>query len=408
MSTVDPAKPRRTSLARTWSFVVELWDVLRRPSSVFGLGVLVFAGLVSGVVFWGGFNTALELTNTDKFCPGCHEMRDNVFSELKTTIHFSNRSGVRASCPDCHVPHNWTDKIARKMQASKEVWGHLFGSIDSREKFVDHRLELALHEWARFKANVSLECRNCHSAQAMDITKLARHIADGVDGEVKFAAFTGKAALVMRNKGCDNPSTIHSLIYRARESGVEQPSFELWDDAPASKAKLIVIDECSMVDAELGRDLMSFECPLLVLGDPAQLPPIQGGAFLTDCAPDAMLTDEHRQAQNDPIVRMSMDVREGRELDIGRYGETQLVSRSELDPDRVMGADQVLVGRNNTRRAYNMRVRQKQNIEDPLPVAGDKLVCLRNNRKKGLFNGGLWRGQLRAPSHTTTPPAPLP
>jgi len=219
-------------------------------------------------------------------------------------------------------------------------------------------------------------------------TTLARHIADGVDGEVKFAAFTGKAALVMRNKGCDNASTIHSLIYRAKESGVEQPSFELWDDAPASKAKLIVIDECSMVDAELGRDLMSFDCPLLVLGDPAQLPPIQGGGFFTDCEPDAMLTEVHRQAQDDPIVRMSMDIREGRELEIGRHGESEVVPRSELDPDRVMGADQVLVGRNNTRRAYNMRVRQKQNIEDPLPVAGDKLVCLRNNRKKGLFNGG--------------------
>src|SRR5258708_13863972 len=147
-----------------------------------------------------------------------------------------------------------------------------------------------------------------------------------------------------------------------------------------------------MVDAELGRDLMSFECPLLVLGDPAQLPPIQGGGFFTDCVPDAMLTEVHRQAQDDPIVRMSMDVREGRELDIGRYGESEVVSRADLDPDPVMGADQVLVGRNNTRRSYNMRVRQKQHIEDPLPVAGDKLGCLRNNRKKGLFNGGLWRG----------------
>ncbi|MBX9645975.1 MAG: NapC/NirT family cytochrome c, partial [Xanthobacteraceae bacterium] len=131
MSAVDPAAPRRSWLARLWSFVVELLDVLRRPSSVFGLGVLVFAGFVAGVIFWGGFNTALELTNTEKFCTGCHEMRDNVFAELKTTIHFSNRSGVRASCPDCHVPHNWTDKIARKMQASKEVWGHLFGTIDT-------------------------------------------------------------------------------------------------------------------------------------------------------------------------------------------------------------------------------------------------------------------------------------
>ena len=229
-------------------------------------------------------------------------------------------------------------------------------------------------------------------------TTLARHIAEGVKGEVKFAAFTGKAALVMRNKGCDSASTIHSLIYRTKESGVEQPSFELWDDAPASKAKLIVIDECSMVDEELGRDLMSFDCPLLVLGDPAQLPPIQGGGFFTNAEPDVMLTEVHRQAQDDPIVRMSMAVREGRRLEVGDYGDSQVVRRGDLDPDRVMGADQVLVGRNNTRRAYNMRVRQKQNIEDPLPVAGDKLVCLRNNRKKALFNGGLWRVKARATS----------
>ncbi|MCB1414726.1 MAG: AAA family ATPase, partial [Xanthobacteraceae bacterium] len=229
-------------------------------------------------------------------------------------------------------------------------------------------------------------------------TTLARHIADGVDGEVKYAAFTGKAALVMRNKGCDGASTIHSLIYRARESGEEQPNFELWDDAPASKARLIVIDECSMVDADLGRDLMSFDCPLLVLGDPAQLPPIQGGGFFTNDAPDAMLTEVHRQAQDDPIVRMSMAVREGRPLEAGQFGESEVVRRDSLDPARVMNADQILVGRNNTRRAYNMRVRQRRNIEDPLPVAGDKLVCLRNNRKKALFNGGLWRVKSRAQS----------
>ncbi|WP_024506239.1 ATP-dependent RecD-like DNA helicase [Bradyrhizobium sp. ARR65] len=233
-------------------------------------------------------------------------------------------------------------------------------------------------------------------------TTLARHIAEGVDGEVKFAAFTGKAALVMRNKGCEGASTIHSLIYRARESGEEQPSFELWDDAPASKARLIVIDECSMVDADLGRDLLSFDCPLLVLGDPAQLPPIQGGGFFTDAEPDAMLTEVHRQAQDDPIVRMSMDVREGRSLEFGSFGDSEVVSRKELDPERVMEADQVLVGRNNTRRAYNMRMRQRQNIEDKFPVAGDKLVCLRNNRKKGLFNGGLWRVKSRTTPRATS------
>jgi exodeoxyribonuclease-5 len=226
-------------------------------------------------------------------------------------------------------------------------------------------------------------------------TTLARHIAESVEGEVKFAAFTGKAALVMRRKGCDGASTIHSLIYRARESGDEVPSFELWDDAPASKAKLIIIDECSMVDAELGRDLMSFGVPVLVLGDPAQLPPIQGGGFFTDAEPDAMLTEVHRQAQDDPIVRLSMDIREGRGLHPGQYGETQIVEKDELDPERVLAADQVLVGRNATRRAYNMRLRERRGIEDELPVAGDKLVCLRNNRKKGLFNGGLWNVKER-------------
>lgn len=229
-------------------------------------------------------------------------------------------------------------------------------------------------------------------------TTLARHVAEAIEGSVKYAAFTGKAALVMRSKGCHEASTIHSLIYRARESGEETPNFELWDDAPASKARLIIIDECSMVDADLGRDLMSFGTPLLVLGDPAQLPPIQGGGFFTDAEPDAMLTEVHRQAQNDPIVRLSMDVREGRAIEPGRYGDTEVVARANLDPDRVMQADQVLVGRNNTRRAYNMRIREKQNITEALPVAGDKLVCLRNNRKKALFNGGLWRVKARAQS----------
>jgi exodeoxyribonuclease-5 len=229
-------------------------------------------------------------------------------------------------------------------------------------------------------------------------TTLARTIAENVDGRVLFAAFTGKAALVMRAKGCHSASTIHALIYKTRESNEETPSFELWDDAPASRAKLIVIDECSMVDEELGRDLLSFDVPVLVLGDPAQLPPVAGGGFFTDCEPDAMLTEVHRQAKDDPIVRLSMEVREGRRLEPGRWGETEVVSRQALDPERVLGADQVLVGRNATRRAYNGRMRQRRGFSDPLPTAGDKLVCLRNNRKKGLFNGGLWTVQERSAS----------
>jgi exodeoxyribonuclease-5 len=221
-------------------------------------------------------------------------------------------------------------------------------------------------------------------------TTLARHISEHVDGKVVFAAFTGKAAQVMRSKGCVAASTIHSLIYRPRETGEEMPSFDLWDDAPASKARLIVIDECSMVDAELGRDLLSFGVPVLVLGDPAQLPPIQGGGFFTDAEPDAMLTEVHRQAQDDPIVRLSMEVRAGETLEPGVYGETRVVERQYLDRDRVAQADQVLVGRNATRRAYNARMRERRGFIGDLPVAGDKLVCLRNNKRKGLFNGALW------------------
>lgn len=221
-------------------------------------------------------------------------------------------------------------------------------------------------------------------------TTLAQHIAEGVSGKVLFAAFTGKAALVMRNKGCEGASTIHSLIYRIRESMDETPTFELWDDAPASKAALIIIDECSMVDADLGKDLLSFGAPLLVLGDPAQLPPISGAGFFTEAEPDAMLTEVHRQAQGDPIIRLSMRVREGLDLELGDFGSAKVVRKADLPPGLVVSADQVLVGRNATRRAYNNRLRQILGKDDPLPMAGDKLVCLRNNRRKSLFNGGLW------------------
>ncbi len=231
-------------------------------------------------------------------------------------------------------------------------------------------------------------------------TTLARHIADGIDGTAMFAAFTGKAASVMRSKGCYKASTIHSLIYRTRETGDEIPSFDLWDEAPASKADLLIIDECSMVDSELGRDLLSFGVPILVLGDPAQLPPIQSGSsgagFFTEQEPDAMLTEVHRQAKDNPIVRLSMDIREGRTLEPGTYGETQVVEKKQLDPQRVLDADQVLVGRNATRRAYNQRMRERRGFEGTLPAAGDKLVCLRNNRKKGLFNGALWTVKERS------------
>jgi exodeoxyribonuclease-5 len=224
-------------------------------------------------------------------------------------------------------------------------------------------------------------------------TTLARHIADGVDGDVAFGAYTGKAALVLRHKGCADASTIHSMIYRSRESDEGGPQFVLNRQAPAAKADLIVIDECSMVDEELGRDLLSFGQPVLVLGDPAQLPPVKGGGFFTEAEPDVMLTEVHRQARDNPIVHMSMQVREGGRLDLGTYGQSRVIRRSEIDSTMVMEADQVLVGLNKTRRLYNTRLRELNGFRNPMPAAGEKLVCLRNDKTKGLLNGGTWNIQ---------------
>ncbi len=158
-------------------WIKDFWRTLTGPSRYYSLAFLSFGGFIGGIIFWGAFNTALEVTNTETFCVSCHEMRDNVFAELKSTIHYTNRSGVRATCPDCHVPHEWGVKIARKMQASKEVWGKIFGTISTREKFLAKRLELAQHEWARFKANDSLECRNCHDFEFMDVTLQSKRAA---------------------------------------------------------------------------------------------------------------------------------------------------------------------------------------------------------------------------------------
>ncbi len=233
-------------------------------------------------------------------------------------------------------------------------------------------------------------------------TTLANHVAEGVDGEVLFAAFTGKAAQVLRSRGAAKASTIHSLIYRPRgEETVEDeetgkkavlPMFALNRQSPLAKASLIIIDECSMVDEELGRDLLSFGTPVLVLGDPGQLPPISGGGFFTEHEPDFLLDEVHRQARDNPIIDLAQTVREGRELMIGDYGDTaKVISKAEVDADLVLGADQVLVGINRTRRRYNQRLRQLKGFDGLLPAAGDKLVCLRNDNAKGLLNGSLWQ-----------------
>ena len=147
------------------------WAKLKRPSTKYSLIALLSVGFISGIFFWGGFNTVMEATNTLDFCISCHEMRDTVYQEYKQTIHYSNRTGVRAVCSDCHVPKTWGHKMLRKLQASGEVYGKIIGTIDTPEKFEAKRLELATHEWARMKASDSRECRNCHSFEGMDVEK---------------------------------------------------------------------------------------------------------------------------------------------------------------------------------------------------------------------------------------------
>lgn len=131
--------------------------------------LLTVLGLMGcGIIFWGGFNWSMELTNTERFCISCHEMRDNVYAEYQNSIHFANGSGVRATCPDCHVPKEWPSKMLRKIGASNELMHKVLGSINTREKFLNKRLELAQHVWSTMEANDSLECRNCHQFTFMD------------------------------------------------------------------------------------------------------------------------------------------------------------------------------------------------------------------------------------------------
>lgn len=230
-------------------------------------------------------------------------------------------------------------------------------------------------------------------------TTLAKELAANVKGKVLFATFTGKASLVLRKKGCEDASTIHSLIYKVEiDERTGEAEFLLDHDSALATAALLIVDEVSMVPEDLANDLLSFGKRILVLGDPAQLPPVKGAGYFINSSPDVMLTEVHRQARDNPIIRMSMEIREGRRLQCGSFGESQVLRRRDVGQDRmrelVLGADQVLCGLNRTRTNYNARIRDLKGLRGEQhpshPAVGDRLICLRNKRDKHLFNGALW------------------
>lgn len=262
-------------------------------------------------------------------------------------------------------------------------------------------------------------------------TTLAKHLAATVEGVVYFAAYTGKAAHVLAKSGATNVSTIHKLIYQPKDKSqqrlkeleaekrkllthdpipqtllkkveaailterqnLSRPMFQLNTESPLNTAALLVVDEYSMIDEQMGEDLLSFGCPILALGDPGQLPPVRGNSFFSD-KPDVLLTEIHRQARGNPIIWMSKEVREGRALTPGAYGESRVIALGDLPKEElrsvVVSTDQLLVGKNATRLSSNRRTRELLGRTNELPQTDDKLVCLRNNHEIGLLNGQIW------------------
>ncbi len=169
-------------------FFCRIWRALKSPPKKYSLGFLLIVGFVAGIIFYGSFNYTMAITNTEEFCISCHEMENFVFSEYKETNHYSNRTGVRATCPDCHVPRDFTHKMIRKIKSSNEIWHKLKGSIDTPEKYEAKRLELAERVWADMEATDSRECRNCHNYTYMNLDKQnpdsAETHTDALDAEL--------------------------------------------------------------------------------------------------------------------------------------------------------------------------------------------------------------------------------
>lgn len=243
-----------------------------------------------------------------------------------------------------------------------------------------------------------------------------------IEDNVIFAAYTGKAALVMQRNGIP-ARTIHSLIYRPVEPNkkeleeLHKQLDEIEADTPETKeakkalrdlineksklhfvlcdrdksdlsdASLLVLDECSMVNDEIMNDLLSFKVPMLVLGDPGQLPPIEGSGALIRADPDVTLTEIHRQAEGNPILDFATRARNGIYIPKIHLGSSSHESKNDFRNFRLLDYDQILTGKNKTRQTLNNAVRLLKDLHQPYPQIGDKLICLKNNADVGLYNG---------------------
>lgn len=285
-----------------------------------------------------------------------------------------------------------------------------------------------IEEWLRRPPTIGEQVLKLFGYAGTGKTTLAQEVNAMVGGGALSCAYTGKAASVMARKGLPGATTVHRLIYTPVGDGKKRvleleeelrlllrvaekslglskrlaavqrslsearsnsgPQFVLKEESEVSGAPLVILDECSMVGERMAEDLLSFGVRLLVLGDPAQLPPVRGTGYFIQGQPHVMLTEVHRQAKGNPIIEIATAVREGRTPALGDYGRTRVVSR--VSAEDAVAHHQVLCGTNKKRRAINARHREIDGRSGPYPEAGERLMCLKNDHKEGLLNGTVW------------------
>lgn len=248
----------------------------------------------------------------------------------------------------------------------------------------------ALERIDKFMKNPRQKVFKLHGFAGTGKTTLMSETGRLAGGSVVYGAPTGKAALRLRQAGCYGAKTLHSLMYEVIDEYATPLEWRLRDQIGTDGAKLVGIDEGSMVAEDIGRDLEDVTRKLLVLGDPMQLPPVKGeGYFMSK--PDMLLTDIRRQAEDNPIIQLSLQLRAGEDLAEGQYGDTVIASRYDLPRDAMFDHDIVICGTNITRHRINTRFRELRGWGEPdRPQVGDRLICLKNNNTLGLMNGSMW------------------